>query len=292
MMERDQRIVAHGAVVPLTCVWEGRRLKMVDVIDWAARPANPGAGITLLKRISKMVDGVFIAGGTAAAQKVFGSLGFREGAKATVFALPLRPLTRFLREPELSWKWPARWARNTMWRMRAATSPPAGWTARRLAPEVVAESRFPTPHPRAQAAVFERTPPAIAFLLDCPAAPAEFYLVEKNSAACGYFVLTQAVAQFRIAEAWVEPGTAEDWRALYALAIREATRRRQCTEMLTMISNDAAAQQGLRKSGFRPCGQIPLRFSLSDGSYPEDIRYQMVDNDNAWLHDGSTGYWT
>jgi hypothetical protein len=292
VMERDRQIVAHGSVVPLNCAWQGRRLKMVDLIDWAAKPANPGAGITLLKRVSQMVDGVFIAGGTSAAQKVFDSLGFREITKATVFALPLAPLSRFLSEPELSWKGPARVARNSIWRMRASTTPPKGWTARRLSPEGVTKAGYPTPHARAQAAVFERSPAAIAHLLDCPAAPAEFYLVEKNGSICGYFVITHAIAQCRIVEAWVEPGSVEDWQALYSLAARQATRSAQTMEIITMVTNDDAAQEGLRRSGFRACGQSPLRFSLRGGTYPEDIRYQMVDNDNAWLHDGTTGYWT
>jgi hypothetical protein len=292
VMERDQQIVAHGSVVPLTCVWEDRRFKMVDLIDWAARPGNPGAGITLLKRVSQMVDGVFIAGGTAAAQKVFDSLGFREITKASVFALPLAPLARFLREPQLSWRGPARLARNAVWLMRGSTTPPKGWSARRLSKEGVTNATFPTPHPRAQAAVFERTPASIAHLLECPAAPAQFYLIERDGSTRGYFVLTQAIAQCRIAEAWVEPGNAEDWPALYSLAAHEAARRPGTMEIVTMVTNDGAAQEGLRRSGFRARGHIPLRFSIKGGSYPGDIRYQMVDNDNAWLHDGTTGYWT
>ncbi len=292
LIERDQQIVAHGSVVPLTCAFGDRRLKLVDLIDWAARPGNPGAGITLLKRVSHLVDGVFIAGGTAPAQKVFDSLGFREIGKASVYVLPLAPIARFFHAPDFSWKGPAKLARNILWRMQASTTQGKNWTVRRLAAESIAATVFPRPHPGAHPAVFERSPESIAHLLECPVAPAQFYLVEKNGTACGYFVLTQAVAQSRIAEAWVEPGTAADWMALYALAAGVAERQNRAIEVITMVSGDHAAQEGLRMAGFRARGQSPLRLSIRSGDYPAGIRYQMVDNDNAWLHDGTTGFWT
>src|SRR6476646_7769479 len=133
VMERDGQIVAHGSVVPLTCMWDDRRLKMVDLIDWAAHPGNPGAGITILKRVAPMVDGVFIAGGTDAAQKVFASLGFRESISATKFALPRRPLRRFVRDAEPVLKRGARLVRNAQWMLKGWSAPPSGWSARRLA---------------------------------------------------------------------------------------------------------------------------------------------------------------
>ena len=292
VLERDGQIVAHGSVVPLTCAWDGRRLKMVDLIDWAALPGNPGAGIALLKNVSKLVDGVFIAGGTEMAQKVFQSLGFRDCEPATPFALPLRPFARFLQDREPIWKRAARLARNAFWKAESLGLVQNGWTARRLAAADVARQQFPMPQARAQAAFFERTAAGISFLLDCPVTPAEFYLVAKDNSVAGYFVLTRAVTQCRIAEAWVEPGRPEDWQALYRLAVHRASQRPQVTEIVTMVTNDAAAREGLRQCGFRPRGQTPLRFSIPGGSYPRDIRYQMVDNDSAWLHDGTTSHRT
>jgi hypothetical protein len=291
-LERDGQIVAHGSVVPLTCAWDGRRLKMVDLIDWAALPGNPGAGISLLKNVSKRVDGVFIAGGTQMAQKVFQSLGFRECAPAAFYALPLRPFARLLQDQGPMWKRAARLARNFLWKADSLGFVKGGWNARRLAADDVVRQQFPLPRGRAQAAIFERSAAGIAFLLDCPQSPAEFYLVEKDNSVAGYFVLTRALAQCRIAEAWVEPGLPEDWQTLYQLAIQRASQRRELHEIVAVVTNDAAAREGLRRCGFRPRGQTPLRFSISGGSYPTDIRYQMVDNDNAWLHDGETPYWT
>lgn len=289
LLERDGHIAAHGSVVPLTCLWGVRRLKMADVIDWAALPGNPGAGIALLKNIGKLVDGIFIAGGTEAAQKVFQSLGFRDCEPAETFALPLRPVARFIEDSEPMWKRAARLARNSIWAAQSPGFTSSNWTARKIAPD---EHPFPTPTPRAQEAVFERTPEAIALLLDCPAAPGEFYLLEKGNGSAGYFILTQAVSQCRIADSWVEPGRPEDWRALYRLAVAAARKHPNSTEIVTIVSNDEAAREGLLQAGFRHRGTGSLRVFIPGGECPRNMRYQMMDNDNAWLHDGTTSYRT
>ena len=292
VMERDGQIIAHGSVVPLTCIWGDRRLKMVDVIDWAGSPAHPGAGITVLKRISQLVEGVFIAGGTEAAQKVFVSLGFKDSPAATQFALPLRPLRRFARESEPVLKRAARLARNAHWTIAGLAAAPAGWSAKRLTPEEVGRTSFPKPHPCAEPAIFERTAAGIALLLQCPITPSEFYLLEKDGEARGYFVLNLAANQCRVGEAWAEPGDIEHWRALYTLASRKGRDHSQITEIVTAVTNDAAAKQGLLQSGFRPRASIPLRLLIPGGGYPEAVRYQLVDNDSAFMNHGSEVHWT
>ncbi len=292
VMERDGHIIAHGSVVPLTCIWGDRRLKMVDLIDWAGSPAHPGAGITLLKRVSQLVEGVFIAGGTEAAQRVFVSLGFRESAAAAKYALPVRPLRRFVRDSEPLFKRAARLARNTHWTIAGLPATPAGWSARQLSPEEVGGTSFPKPHPRAEPAIFERRAAGIALLLECPITPSEFYLVEKDGQARGYFVLNLVQNQCRVGEAWVEPGGPEDWRALYVLAARQGRKHSQITEVVTAVTNDPAANQGLQQSGFRSRGWIPLRLLIPGGAYPAAVRYQLVDNDSAYMNHGSEVHWT
>jgi hypothetical protein len=292
LVERDGQIAAHGSVVPLACAWGSRRLRMVDLIDWAAHPAHPGAGITLLRRVSQLVDGVFIAGGTEKARQVFKSLGFHMHPNALRLALPIHPLARWLDTSEPVWKRTARLARNTAWRLRAFSVLPGNWTARRLGAAEIPSAQFPVPHPRAEPAVFERSAETSAFLLECPITPAEFYVVEKDGQPRGYFVLALAVAQGRIVEAWMEPGSTGDWRALYSLAIRQAAKHPELREVVTVVTNDAAAREGLMYAGFRPRGELPLCSMFRERDRPGEIRYQMVDNDNAWQHDGSSYYWS
>jgi len=289
VMERDGELVAHGSVVPLSLAWQDRRYRLFHMIDWAAKPDSPGAGRVLLRNAGKLCDGFFVAGGSDMTQKILPALGCRQSVSATMFALPVRPFVR-LRDDSRSAKSVARFGRNLLWKMRARSIMPPGWNVRRVPREQLATAEFPTPHPRGAEAVFERTAEDIAYLMDCPVAPVECYVVEKNGVARGYFVLTVAIRQSRIAETWVDSREIGDWRALYLLAIREASARREIAEIVT-VGSTPHESEALKQAGFQPRGEIALRFRLRDKSVPEIARYQMVDGDAAYLHDGSSSFW-
>jgi hypothetical protein len=291
VVERDGAILAHGSVIPLQCAWAGRRIKVVELIDWVAQPKATGAGITLLKKVAETAGGMFIAGGTEMTQKILPSLGFRESARATRFALPLRPLARLRAESVSSWKPLARFARNTLWKTRAAATPAPGWDTRRILSSDLANLQFPTPHATARIAVFERTAPGLAYFLECPVTPAEFHLVEEHGVMRGYFILTMAFAQCRIADAWVETDRSEDWAVLYRMAARAAKAHPDAAEVVTVTGDQTAAQM-LAAVGFVPRGQVALRFWIPKTDPPAEVRYQMLDNDAAYLHDGSVVFWT
>jgi len=290
VMEREGEIISHGAVVPLSLAWGDRRLKIVHLIDWAAQPDSAGAGVAFVKRLGQLADGIFSAGGSDTTLKLLPALGFRDSGNATTFALPLRPLARLRADSSRSWKSAARCARNLIWMMRSPGGAPPGWNARRLSAADLATARFPTPRGGARAALFERSVPSVTGLLECPAAPAEFYLVERDGSPCGYFVLTQAVAQSRIAEAWVEPGEVGDWRALYLLAVAQAAAHPHIAEIAAVASMDPELQ-ALPQAGFRSRGQFPLRFWIHGGDVPDAVRYQLADGDGAYLHDGRANFW-
>jgi len=291
VIEREGKLAAHGAVVPLSLAWRNRRYRLFHLIDWAARPDSTGAGMALLKHAARLSDGVFVAGGSDMAQSILPAMGFRESGRATTFVLPLRPFLRLRDDSFNSWKSAARYGRNLLWMMRAPSSTPAGWSTRRVPRERLTTMEFPTPHPRGAEALFERTVPDICDLLECPATPAEFYLVERGGLVHGYFVLTIAVRQCRIAEAWVESGDIDDWRALYIMATREAAARPQIAEIAAAASTPVEID-ALRRAGFQPRRQIALRFQLREREVPDAVRFQLVDGDAAYLHDGTTAYWS
>jgi hypothetical protein len=292
VMEREQEIIAHGSIIPLPCLWLDRRLRIVNLIDWAARPDSTGAGMALLKKIAQMVDGVFVAGGSEMTQKILPALGFKESVKAMQFARPIRPLRRLLTGSDRSWRSVARFSRNTMWELKAPAKHLAGWTAQRLNPDKPDGANLPWPHPTAEAsAVFERSEQALAYFLKCPAAPADMYQVKKHGAVSGYFVLTRALAQCRIADAWLESDDPSDWAALYQLAVQCGKASTQVAEIATVATTKFAIQ-ALQQTGFHERGQVALRFLLRGGSSPpQDIRYQLIDGDGAYLHDGRESFW-
>jgi hypothetical protein len=291
VMERDGKIIAHGSVIPLHCAWGDRRIPMVELIDWVALPDSAGAGITLLKKVGELTGGIFIAGGTEMTQKILPSLGFKETASATQFALPLRPFRRLRADGLSSWRSLARCGRNLLWSMSAA-SVPAGWTSREIPRPDVLSTSFPTPRPVAPAiAVFERSARSLAHFLECPLTSARFHLVERGGLPCGYFILAFAKAQCRIVDAWVEPPAEAGWTALYTLAIRAARSHDIASEIVTVASEPVTAGI-LPRVGFRARGHIPLRFWIPKSDTPPEVRYQMLDNDRAFRQDMTDALWT
>jgi hypothetical protein len=275
VMERDGAVIAHGAVIPLMCEWADRRLRLAYLVDWAAQRDCTGAGIALLKRVGQMVEGIFTVGGSESTQKILPALGFQMVGTAIRFILPLRVLARLpdsFRSPRSA----ARLARNLVLSVRRGRPgiTPQGWDARRVPLVELGAVRFPTPHASGATAVFVRSATAIGDLLECPSAPAEFYIVEHEGLARGYFVLTLAGRQGRIAEAWVD-----------GLAIREARAHRHIAELVGIASTSVEAQ-AFRDTGFPTCGRFPIRLWMRDGRIPEAIRYQMADSDAAYLNDG------
>jgi hypothetical protein len=286
VMEREGAVVAHGSVVPLSCAWTGQHLRLVHLIDWAAQQDCTGAGIALMKLVGNMVDGVFAAGGSDATQKILPALGFREIGIATRFILPIRLRARISTNLFRSWRAGARLGRNLfLTAHRRSSMAPTGWRARLLPFENMHGSTFPTPKSNGQIAVFERTTAAIADLLQCPAVPSELYVVEREGAVRGYFVLTLAGRQGRIAEAWIDSDQVDDWYALFTVAIQQAKAHREMSELVAVAST-ATELEALRRAGFPHWGQISLRAWIRNGKAPKGIRYQMVDGDAAYLFDG------
>jgi len=284
--ERDGAMVAHGAVVPLTCIWGGQRLRMVNLIDWAARKQFAGAGITLLKRIGQMVDGIFVAGGTDATRSILPALGFKIIGNASRF---MRPARLFARLPDAvhSQIGAARFARNVLF---AAIRGPSGrlaegWQARRITPTELDPQVLSGPCVSSDMARFERTPSAIAYLLDCPAAPGELFLVERRGLPAGYFVLSIAAKQCRIAECSVNSDDPADWQALFQLAFQRAKEHSQVGE-LAAVANRVVEIDAFKHSGFRKFGEVPLQSWLRRGSPPPSVRYQLADGDAVFLHEG------
>jgi len=287
VLTQDDEIVAHGAVVPLTCLWEGRRIRVVRVIDWCAREKPPGSGVVLMKRIGQMADAVMAVGGTAVTLKIFAALGAKNSGSYRSYARPLRPLRRLLAERDADWRAGARFARGLLWSLRAPSSVPAGWEASRVTADQLASTAFPKPVPTPGMAVFERSTASLSYYLRCPAIPFELYAVRKNGEARGYFLLAVAGRQVRLVESWVNSSDAADWRALHLLAMRQARQHPEAVEFATMCS-DPITRESLEWCGCHDRGGSELHLldcakrGLPDGN----LRVQMLEGDAAYLHGG------
>ena len=293
VLTRDGRIMAHGAIVPAVCSWGTERLKMLHVIDWAARAEARGAGNTLMQHIGTLGDAIITSDGGEAALRLLPFLGFVESStKVTLYVRPVRPLLYLTAADAPRWRLAARCVRNTLWALRAPSGVEDGWLARPVAAAEVAATSIPWPAPRRATAVLERSAAVMSYWLQCPASPMELYVVGNGAAAQGYFVLAFAPGQARLADCWLDSDAPEAWEALLHLAVRHATRHSGVAEVAAMCSEPLLAR-ALERCGFHARVARPLFVRAANGIRlpPAGMRIQMLDDDTAYRHTGSRTFW-
>jgi hypothetical protein len=293
VLTRDDRIVAHAAVVPAVCSWGNHRLLLLHVIDWAARREARGAGTTLMKHLGTLADAIITSVGGDAALRLLPFMGFRESNTiVTGYARPIRPLLYLSGAEVPRWRLAARCLRNALWALRA----PAGYHGARRARVVTAEALgaapIPWPTPKYGTAVLERTAAVMSYLLHCPAVPMELYVVEGAHDAEGYFVLAFAPGQARLVDCWLDSDASSGWEAVVQLAVQQALRHEGVAEVAAICSEPLLAA-ALRQAGFHARDSRPLFVrAASDIRVPDPgIRIQMLDDDAAYLHSGSRVFW-
>lgn len=292
VMTKESEIVAHGSVVPLSCRCGDRRLKVIHLIDWAAEPKSVGSGVTLLKRIGQSVDAILVVGGSESTQKILPALGFKTCGQVTRYARPLRPLRRLAGQTNPTWRLGAQFARSLLWSWRAPAERVQGWEVCRIAPDQLVSAAIPWPKPGPKTAVFERTAEMMSYYLRCPATPMELYAVAKEGSVRGYFLTAFAPAQARVVDFWIDSGDRGDWRALVQLAVRQARQNHGVAEVVS-VGSDPFTMQSLVDCGFHARGSDAMRMLACGGNaLPETaIRFQMLDSDAAYLHNGGAEFW-
>jgi GNAT superfamily N-acetyltransferase len=293
VLTRDGRIIAHAAIVPALCSWGTERLKVLHVIDWAARAEARGAGNTLMQHIGTLADAILTSEGGDAAWRLLPFLGFAESKTVvTQYARPLRPLLYLTGADVPRWRLAARCVRNALWALRAPAGAPGAQRSRHLAADEVAAAPMRWPAPRRGTAVLERSAAVMSYWLQCPAAPMELYVVENGSAAEGYFVLAFAPGQARLADCWLDSDDPGAWEGLVQLAVRQAARHTGVAE-LAVIGSEPLLATALERCGFHARASRPLMMRATNGVRlpPAEIRIQMLDDDTAYRHSGSRLFW-
>ncbi len=259
-------------------------------IDWVAAPKARGAGMQLLREVSKLRGVSFCIGGTDIAKATVRRAGFQSVRQMYMLACPLRPLRQALTHQWRNWKLPLRFARNAMWAARAATPPP-GWTADAIAPEHLPADVLP--QAKSNLMVVTRTPELFAYFERCPGARFRLWLVKKDDRPCGYFCLSFVPGQVRIADAWVSTQDLSSWHSLYALAMQAALAQGSAAEILTGVTYNLAHQAALA-AGFRSVGQEDVMAYDPSGYFSPsvEVHLQVMENDISCLHAGRIEYVT
>jgi hypothetical protein len=288
VLARDSELIAHAAVIPVVCAWESRRVTMLHTIDWVAREGS-GAGIVLMKYLARMAEALFGIGGGVETRSLLPHLGFRPAGVVTGFARPLFPL-RILRGGA-TWKLVPRMARAIRRRSMPAV-PPSPWRARALAADEFAQIIPVLPRSIDGLAVTVRSTGLFEYLLSCPTVPMRVYAAENAERVRGYFLLSSAAGQVRIADCWMDSQEPADWRAMILCAVAEAQHDPQAAEIVAWASDPLLALE-LRSCGFYPRFESPihLRPSVAYAMPPGTLRVQMLDNDAVFLCTSRNEYW-
>ena len=289
-VDDSEEIVAHACAWPFNLRTTEATLAGIHPIDWAAGMKVPGAGALLLRQIRALRDISCCIGGTEIAQKVILQSGFKPVTTMQLLARPLRPLRQVLNHQRRNWKLPARLLRNTTWTMRAA-SVPTGWTAEPVHPADIPGDLLPSPAPGLAVAV--RSAALFEYLLKCPSAKYQLWLVRDGNVPCGYFLLSFVPGQARVADAWIASTKDESWLALYALSVQVALRDATVAE-ITTCATLVEAFTGAAACGFRPYTGLPVMlFDPKKYLAPVNrFHIQLIDNDMSFLHQNCIEYVT
>ncbi len=218
----EQRISAHGGVVPAAFRTPGGRVSSMRVIDWAGSRHMPAAGVLVMRKLAAFTDTVLAVGGSPDAVRVFPKMKFEHRGDADVFVRVIRPWRQFRTDPyPRGWKAPLRLARNILWSRRPLPSPPRGWRAEPVKrfDDAVAPALSYQPQ---GFTTTERSPAILNYMLDCPGGILSGFLLRQAERIRGYFLLSLVAGQARIAEAWVDSEKPEDWQAAIAVATLQA----------------------------------------------------------------------
>ncbi len=291
VLERGGVIVAHGAAWPSKIVADSA-VPAFFLIDWAASTDTPGAGVSLVKHMTKIVPVVFLYGGTEIALKMRSAIGFRARNDVHTMALPVRPLRQILSSNRWNWKTPARLTRNFMWSRRKAR-PGGDWRAQPVAPSELSQSSAPWPVAGPRVMYPERNPELFQYLSGCPLMGAAFFLAIRGAVPAGYFCLTFPQGQARIADAWAASGEVEDWTQLYRLAIQESCQRPGVNEV-TAAALDEVSLRALEQCGFHCRSVDPVQLYDPKGQVPamKPLQVQLIDGDAAFRNTAHPDYLT
>jgi hypothetical protein len=296
VMTRGEELLAHAAVVPGACLTDlpgaARRVRTLHMIDWAARPTATGAGVSLLKYLGQRTDALLAIGGSAQTLRLLPHLAFRRSGAATCYVRPLHPFRILTPSVHPVSRLLPRLARSIWWKLRAPSGGTNGWDVRRIETRELSYVRSVLPAPVRDMAVFERSEDLFRYALACPITPMDLFIIEREGRARGYFLLSFALRQARLADYWVGSQDPADWRALLQCAVREALKHPYAAE-LAVWASDAASSERLLECGFHTRGTLPVQMLAPRN--PElsgcTLRVQMLDNDAAYWHGHRNAFW-
>jgi hypothetical protein len=242
-------IAAHACLCPVTYTLPSGDVTGSYLIDWAASRASAGAGVKLLRTLSRQFDTLFAVGGSSDTLSILPKLGYRHVCDLRFYARVLRPWRQFRTDPfPRRWKAPLRLARNMIWSLAPMPDAPRDWSERRIGAfesSPLFDARADSPFPFSR-----RTPELMNYYLRCPSAVFTAALLLQAGVPRGWYVLSRVGGQIRIADIRVNSVSAADWSAAYTLAARAASADPYAYELVASASIPPAVE-AVTRAGFR-----------------------------------------
>jgi hypothetical protein len=283
VMERDGQIIAHVGLWPVTVRTGARVEHGIHAMDWAAAPQAPGAGVTLLMRLTERYDFVYGMGGSEITRTILPQLGFHTVAEALTWARPLRPWEQILKHQSRDLRLPLRLGRNVWWSRRPSTAVPHGWVAVEPSAGRIGEL---------VALASERDESFFAYLQKCPVARSLTFHIENDGRKAGFFVLFVVGEQARVAGMWLENPSPEIWRIAFQLAQDAALKHTNASEIAARCTTEAGAI-GAGQAGMRLRERIPVMLFRRDCAHePLPLQHQLCDSDAIFRVDQPTEFLT
>jgi hypothetical protein len=242
------RIVAHGGVWPVRLRAQGRELRAIHLIDWAASRAAVGAGVYLLRKIAGLADLLINIGGSQDTLSVLPKLGYKRCGELLQYARVIRPWLHLRTTAQKNWKLPMKFFRDVTRTLAAKPAVWEKWTAEKLStfsdaiePEINGKSGDST--------ISLRSVAQLNHLLSCPAAEFSGYLVREKEQLRAFFLLATMGHQARIVDVRLIGNESGSWAAICNLAASAAAADPNIAE-ITAASSVAPVQQAWSKAGY------------------------------------------
>lgn len=225
ILEKNGQIVAHCGVWPATLHLPNHTImRSLTLLDWAADPAVPGAGLMLYRKLMVMAPTAFVIGGASATRLMVPRIGFRPAGEALTYAAWLRPWREFQTRP--------RTPRSLLRLLHGLTHPmhnleqtSAGWEFDQV--DQFNDSLAPVlNHAKRTWTCCERTVAGLNYVLKCPSLKMQGFLLRRQGQIMGYFITGtgrgNANWEARLLDLMVNSTEAKDWNSACAMVTKAA----------------------------------------------------------------------
>lgn len=286
VLKQEGKIVAHGGIFPVTFLTKNREVTGIHLIDWAASPSAPGAGVLLLRKLASLTDTFLTVGGSRQTRQILPKIGFKHRRDLKIYARVVRPWDQFRTSAFEGWKTPIRLARNVLWSLPSLPSIPAEWSAVQI--PRFDESVLPvlTERTTGEFTPCKRSLGMLNYMLRCPGAAFSAFQLLKGKKLFGYFILSWVGRQCRVADMLLNSHVLADWRAAHSVATRIAAENPETCEV-EAASSIQLASDAILQNGFHLRERCPIFLCDAKGLLAEasPLHINLLDGEGSYLND-------